>query len=301
MEKLKNLLKNENGNVLVLVSLAFTGLIALTGLVIDGGQLYMTKSHLQKTANAAVLSGAQELTNTEAKVTSVVDEILTRHNETGAKERLDISMNHRVGIELKKPVPLFFSSIFGVESVDVRVTAGARLGAMGRGTGAAPLGIDESISLEYGKIYELKVDQSGIEAGTNFGILALAGTGARTYKDTLLNGYQQELKVGDIVETQTGNVAGPTREAVDVLVNTCSSPLARDCPRALLVVVYKPHKHEQNQLKQVEVRGFAYFYLTERMRHNDSTVKGMFIKRADSGFEDLIAADRGAYSIRLTE
>ncbi|WP_078593386.1 Tad domain-containing protein [Evansella clarkii] len=300
MRKLKNLLKNENGSVLVLVSLAFAGLLALTGLVIDGGNLYMTKNHLQKTANAAALSGAQELTNGESQVSSVVNNILVHHREQGAMEKLEIILNNRVEVGLKKTVPLAFSSLLGFEAVDVRASATASIGTLGRAMGVAPLGIPESEILEYGKEYELKVDQTEAESGT-FGILALAGTGARTYRETLIAGYDKEIKVGDIINTESGNVAGPTREAVNHLVNTCSSPTARDCPRILLIPVYRPHQHEQNKLKQIQVTGFAYFYITKPMTNRDTSITGMFIKRADSGFTEPGALDRGAYTIRLTE
>ena len=60
------LFKKENGNALVLVSLAMMALLAMGGLAIDGGMLFMTKAQLQKAANAAVLSGAQELTHDTA-------------------------------------------------------------------------------------------------------------------------------------------------------------------------------------------------------------------------------------------
>lgn len=56
----RELVKREQGNVLVIVAVGLVALLLITGIVIDGGNLYMTKSHLQKTANAAVLSGVKK-------------------------------------------------------------------------------------------------------------------------------------------------------------------------------------------------------------------------------------------------
>lgn len=296
--------KKEDGNVMLLVSLSLIGMLAMTGLVIDGGSMMMTRSHLQKAANAAVLSGAQELTNEEEKVRNVVNDVLASHGERGSMQSLDINMENRVDIELKKEMPSRFSSLFGRESIPVHANAAAELGTMGRAVGAAPLGIDESIDLNYGREYKLKVDQTEVEAG-NFGILALGGPGAKTYSQNLRDGYQDPLQTGNVVETQTGNIAGKTRRGVRERIRACPYPPGemqhRDCPRVLLVPVYKPLSHSGNQLKEVKVTGFAYFYITKPMDANDTSISGKFIKRAGTGIVDGEAAHKGAFSIRLTE
>ncbi len=58
---LRRFYRNEDGNIIFISIFLFFAFIALAGLVVDGGHLYLTKAHLQKTANAAVLSGGQEL------------------------------------------------------------------------------------------------------------------------------------------------------------------------------------------------------------------------------------------------
>ena len=304
MVKIKRLIKEEKGNALVLVTIALMGLLTMAGLAIDGGMLFMTKSHLQKAANAAVLSGAQELPNDTEEVKKIVNDILSSHDSKIALKNIDITPEKEVGVEVEKPVKLAFSSILGVDSVNVGAQAAAGLGIMGKAVGAAPLGIDESVSLEYYKEYKLKVDSSEVEYG-NFGVLALGGPGAQTYEDNLRHGYQEEIKVGDILETQTGNIAGKTRSVVSELVNGCTeSPRdvnVRDCSRIILIPVYREYNHETNQLKTVEVKGFAYFYITDPMDSMDTSITGMFIKRAGTGFEDDHALNKGAFSIRLTE
>ncbi|HLO12996.1 MAG TPA: Tad domain-containing protein [Pseudoneobacillus sp.] len=304
MKNVLTSIKNEKGNVLVLVALSFMALLGMAGLAIDGGLLYMTKTQMQKTANAAVLSGAQELTNKEDRVKSVINVILKAHNEEASLESTEVEMDKRVSMTLRKPVKLAFARIFGINEVDVHVKAAAGLRPLGRAFGASPLGIDEKIPLEFNKPYELKVDSTSVDSG-NFGVLALGDVGAKTYEENLRYGYQAELKVGMVIDTQTGNIAGKTRDVVQQLVNGCpetsESIYDRKCSRIILIPVYKPYSFDQNQMKSVIITGFAYFYITDPMSSSDTSIKGMFIKRAGKGFEEVGSVSRGAYKIRMTE
>ncbi|WP_243354981.1 pilus assembly protein TadG-related protein [Bacillus litorisediminis] len=304
MNRIRDLWKKETGNALVFVSIALMTLLAITGLVIDGGMVYKTKIHLQKVANAAVLSGAQELTNNQEKVEEVVYEALSKNDQDAVVENLEITMGEKVAVDLEVPLSLAFSKLFGKDQVMVKAHAAAELRTMGRAAGAAPLGIDESIPLEYYKEYELKVDQHDNDTG-NFGVLALGGTGADTYEYNLRHGYQNEIAVGDILETQTGNIAGKTRTVIRERVNGCDeNPRdvnVRDCSRVILIPVYEPIAYQGNQLKQVKIVGFAYFYITDPMDEHDTSIKGMFIERTGTGYEEPGALERGAFSIRLTE
>jgi hypothetical protein len=298
------MMKSEEGSTIILAGFALLGLLLMTGLVIDGGTLYMTKSHMQKAANAAVLSGAQELTNQETEVTRVVNEVLTAHKEEMSVTSLLVEMNSKVNLNLEKNVSLVFSGLFGYDVVPVAVHAAAAIETMGRAAGAAPLGIDDSIQLEYYKEYQLKVAQQDVDTG-NFGVLALGGTGAQTYEDNLRYGYQSEIKAGDVIDTQTGNISGKTRSVIKEKIDSCpylnGETHHRDCPRVVLVPVYKPEQYDTNQLKSVRITGFAYFYITQPMDSKDTSISGMFIKRAGTGYTDPTIINKGAYSIKLTE
>ncbi|RZT21093.1 TadE/TadG family type IV pilus assembly protein [Fictibacillus sp. BK138] len=301
---MRRLIKKEEGNTIILVAFSLVALIAMTGLIIDGGKLFLTKTHLQKTANAAVLSGAQELTHEEESVRTIVHETLEKHSENHSLEDMKIQMEDKVSVDLSREVPLTFSQLFGFDTVPVNVHAAAELGTMGKAAGVAPLGIDESLGLEFNKEYSLKVDQTGVEAG-NFGVLALGGTGAATYEDNLLKGYLNELEVGDVLETQTGNIAGKTRAVIQERINSCPYPEGethhRDCSRIILIPVYEKLESDGNQLKEVKITGFAYFYITKPMDSKDTSITGMFIKRAGTGFVKPVDVNKGAFSIRLTE
>jgi len=301
---LRAFVRDERGNVLALVSFTLVALLAFAGLVIDGGMLMATRAQMQKAANAAALSAAQELPNSEASVVSVAETVLHAHGEHGHMDRLQVAMDDRVHVGLTADVPLGFAGLFGFETAPVAVAATAELGVMGAAIGAAPLGIDENIPLVFGQEYRLKVDNTGVEAGY-FGVLALGGPGAATYEDNLRFGYQGWIGKGDVLETQTGNIAGKTRSSIAERLLDCPYPegemFHRDCPRILLVPVYRPHDVRSNQLKEVEVTGFAYFYVTEPMSPHDTYITGTFVERAGTGFVNPDAVSKGAFAIRLTE
>jgi hypothetical protein len=296
--------KEEKGSTIILAAISLLVLLGMAGLAIDGSLIYMTKSKLQKAANAAVLSGAQDLPFTEQKVTDTVHYVLNAHDESTSMAEIEIELEKKVGLNLTQEVNLTFASIFGFEKVDVKVHAAAGLYPFGKAVGAVPLGVDDSKPLEYFKEYQLKVGPSESEYG-NFGILALERPGAKTYEENLRNGYQGEIKIGEIVNTQTGNIAGKTIDVIQERVNGCSQPPGdysiRDCSRIILILVYKPYAYEAGQMKQVQVTGFAYFYIKAPMDSKDTSITGVFIKRAGTGTYIEGSLDKGAYTTRLME
>ncbi|GGM30629.1 hypothetical protein GCM10011351_15950 [Paraliobacillus quinghaiensis] len=305
MKKIKQLFTKQNGSVLVLVAFAFTGILGMTGLAIDGGIVYMNKAELQKIANAAVLSGAQELTSDGGNVKIIAQEVIAQHDEADTLQSTDViqtEIEQSVRVSLKKTVPHSFLKLFGVQSADVHAEAKAGLGVMGSAIGAAPLGIDESLELVYGEEYPLKVGSGDSDTG-NFGILALIGSGTNNYEDALENGYQEELKVGDVIYTESGNKIGNTPTIINnKAANSCTIS-DRDCERILLVPVYKPYIDDGGKIKQVKITGFAYFYVLEFVSDGlgKGSIKGKFIKRTGTGFTTAGAVDKGAYSIKLME
>lgn len=303
---LKGLYKEEKGTAVVIFALFIVLIIGMAGLVIDIGAVYNARSQLKKTANAAALSGAQELTNNEASVNEVVENILAADDEEKSLKELGIQREgeYKLRVSLEREIPMNFLRLFKINSIKANASSTAGLLPMNRANGAVPLGIDKSVSLEYMKEYKLKVD-SGDSLFGNFGILALSGPGAKLYEQDLKYGFDGELQIGDIIDTQTGNIEGKTKNAIDYRISSSPYPegdiTSRNNPRIMLVLIYEPYKIESNQMKQVKIDGFAYFYIKQPMDKNDSSITGYFIKRAGNGFGAVDAENKGAYAIRLME
>jgi hypothetical protein len=297
---------DEKGNGLLLFSLFFLVFIGISGLVIDAGILYKTRTELRKTANAAVLSGAQELTNSNDAVTNVINTILKADGAEGSLREVLIKPGgeNKIKLTLEKNVPLNFMKLFKINTIQVSATSSAVIAPLTSAVNAVPLGIDKSIPLEYMKEYRLKVD-AGDSAAGNFGVLALSGVGANLYEQDLMYGYDNMLEIGDIIPTETGNIAGKTRNGVNYRIN--SSPYAvddyshRDDPRVILILIYEPYQISTEQLKSVKVCGFAYFYLKEPMSSKDTSITGYFIQRVGTGTGGINAKNNGAYAVKLVE
>lgn len=304
MLKRLDFIKEEDGIAVVWFSIVFVVMIFIAGMAIDGGRLYETKSELRKAADAAVLSGAQNLEISNSSVSDIVDKILIAHNEQDSLTNLQITDGSKVSATLEKQVPLYFMKIFNIDSSTVNVRSTAAIFPVQQTIGIVPFGINKDIQLEYLKEYELKVD-SGDSLTGNFGIIALAGVGGRLYEDALMYGYDQKITEGQIIDTQTGNVAQKTVKGVNYRID--SSPYTtgdlthRDDPRIITILVYEPYSISTNQLKSVKVVGFASFYLEQPMSANDSTVKGYFIKRVGTGISNENTLDRGTYAVKLVE
>lgn len=305
MKKFK-LYKEEDGIGLVWFALSFVVIISIAGLAIDGGRLYLAKTELRKVSDAAVLSGAQELEISDSSVTNIVNQILIAHNEQSSLKELQIrpGNENKLTVTLEKDVPLYFMKIFNFDSTPVSIRSSAAIYPIVRTEGTVPFGIHKDTQFEFMKEYELKVDAGDSEVG-NFGILALAGVGGRLYEDALKYGYNEELKAGQIVNTQTGNIEQKTIKGVNYRIDT--SPYAdgditnRDDPRIITILIYEPVSVTGNQVKSVKIVGFAYFYLAQPMSTTDSTVRGYFIKKVGTGIGDDNALDKGAYAIKLVE
>ncbi|MGH6920652.1 MAG: pilus assembly protein TadG-related protein, partial [Geminicoccaceae bacterium] len=58
---MRALLRDQRGNIAMLFALVTGALFAFSALAVDGGQLYVLKSKLQRTADAAALAAASQL------------------------------------------------------------------------------------------------------------------------------------------------------------------------------------------------------------------------------------------------
>lgn len=297
--------RNEQGTVAVLVALSMMVLIGLTAIVIDGGRLFLEQSRLQKAIDAAVLAGAQELPTrpdlarqqaeqaASANGISVNEIVLTFENG-----------NTLIRAQTARTEPLTFGNALGFSSSNVEAKAAVQLRPLTSAIGVIPLGVDYSRQLSFGDPVVMKAGEADVG---NFGALALSGPGADHYEEDLHNGSQSEISVGDILDTQTGNLVGPTIQGLEDRMAACSDGSVTyynyppDCPRVVLVPVYKPIGNS-HQLKQVEVVGFASFFIESVGDPNEGAeVVGRFIQTAYSGSSSSDTGDYGTYGYKLIE
>jgi hypothetical protein len=121
----------------------------------------------------------------------------------------------------------------------------------------------------------------------NWGPLALGGTGASTFESNVENGYFGKVGIGDLLNTETGLMAGPTKIAFDARLSagetqdpggTYANHTLTD-PRAVTVPMVD--FANINGKSQVPVIGFAELWLVGMDKKENITT--YFIKQVVDG------------------
>jgi hypothetical protein len=305
--------------VLVITALAMVVLLGLMALGLDLGLVLLRKQELANAADAAALAGVQELP-------ASAENARLRAIQYGVgngmiTDQMSVSVSSdlaEVGVVVSETVDLFFAPVLGIRQATVSARATARTGTVSGVMGVVPLSVEQD-DFVFGEKYYLKYGSpdleldgttepeepiSGVRQG-NFGALALGGTGASNYLDKFMHGYRKMMRVGDIVETETGNMAGPTENGVKWRTEgsaalTCTiDNVTRACPQ--LVIVPVVDKLTKGGRGPVTVVGFAAFFLegTDR-KQSRSYVVGRFLRRVVDG-EIGHAGDFGLQAYRLVE
>lgn len=132
----------------------------------------------------------------------------------------------------------------------------------------------------FGEEYTIK-DGGGDGAYGNYGPLALGGTGSSVYESVFKNGYGGEVSLGDFLNTEPGNMKGPTEDAVTARIASGDD--------IILIVLTDDYPKGRDQ---IEVIGFAAFQLTGV--DNKGAVTGTFVDNYKvSGKGSMTAPDYG--------
>lgn len=311
LKKPLTILLEEKGAVLILVALAMTVLFVFLGLVVDAGLGYLTRARLTATVDAAALAGAQELPADPSGAAAVAKEYAASNGLPAEQVAVEVSPDQKsITVEGQRRISFFLGQFLGQSEAVVRARALAQVASPQGVWGAAPLAVEDH-QLEFGARYVLKNGAGEYESHLgpgNFGALSLGGTGASKYEENLKYGYQEMLKVGDQVDTETGNMSNPTKRAIDYRLDRCPDPscspagFSRDCQHILIVPLYQTVETEGQQIKKVLVSGFAAFYVEKvEGQGNDSYIYGYFVRTLAKGMGELSGVDTGLYVVRLVQ
>jgi hypothetical protein len=300
LTRLRNIFKSEKGSAAVIIALTMTVFVGFSATVIDAGLLYVTKSKLSNAMDAAALAGVQELPYHPQAAINVAKAYAQANGIDESKLNIEI-INNNTGIRVttNRDIEFFFAKVLGHNSGRVEGSATARVLPISGLNGAVPLGI-EDIAFEFGQTYTLKVGAGESEQGW-FGALALEKPGASQYEENLKFGFKGQIKIGDILDIQTGNISNPTKRAIDYRILHCShnctvNDFNRNCMRLLKVPVIIPAGH-----KKVQVVGFSMFLVDQVLgQGNQSFITGTFIRTVTTGDMDEDTPYFGLYGAKLT-
>ncbi|MRG85810.1 TadE/TadG family type IV pilus assembly protein [Salinibacillus xinjiangensis] len=299
---MKKIWKREDGAVMVLVALAMSGFLALTALVLDGGSIYLARNQLQKTVDAAALAGAQDLPTFPETASQSAKWVATQNGGATSLSVEFLSDHKGIRVNGEKKVNLTFGNALGFDDPIVTASAVVQLAPITSAKGAIPLGVQNNTDMTQGDLIELKV---GDPVVGNFGAIELTGSGARNYRDDFINGFDKTLHVGQMLSTEPGKMSGATKEAVDYRISLCPDAtfdnFSPSCQRVVLVMVYKPVNVDETKIKEIEIVGFASFFLEGTAPNDDSVVLGRFIQTTHNGGSDPDQYNYGSYGLKLIQ
>ncbi|QFT88467.1 hypothetical protein FIU87_07420 [Bacillus sp. THAF10] len=289
----RKMIKNDDGNALVLMAFILSLLVGLCGVVIDGGRLYHQKGELQKAIDAAALAGAQQLGKGQTEIKNTAIEMAAKNGITVAASEITVTSWY-VAIYKTVPKEMTFAKVFGFSSVDVFAKTKAYKDSskgLAKHSQVLPVGIPATKAVP-NKLHTLHFTPASGSEGPqqgNFGFLAIGGRGADVLEENIVNGIEGE--VNTIVTTEPGLKWGKVRSGFQTRIANdqgkahCQShsTATKDCSRVAIVPVVESYG-VANGRSQVKIIGFAAYWIAEVEPNGaEKSVKGYFVNMVTSG------------------
>ncbi|MFZ5814753.1 MAG: pilus assembly protein TadG-related protein [Bacillota bacterium] len=297
---------NQEGSVVPLVAISMTCLMGLVALGVDVGLLYMERSRLHNVADIAALTAVQHLPDDPVSAYLAAREYLQKngYNPDLADVTVD-PIGRTVAVGAGNTVDLIFARVLGRQQQTVYGGSSATIQSISGVFGAVPLGVAQADWQMYDPvILKLSANDGTVSPG-NYQALALGKSGASMYEMNLMNGYQDWIRVGQWLDTETGNMANPTVRAIKYRID--SDPLAtytdatKGSPRLVPIPVLR--SFEVNGKGQVEVVGFGMFFLESvaETGSDKAEITGRFVRMLAEGEANGTAPDFGLSRAKLIQ
>ncbi len=217
-------------------------LLGMTGLAIDVGSYASERRTLQNAADSIALAAGRDLPNSAAVQAAALDYAAKNSIDTTGMTVLVTggSTTPRVKITLVDMHEFSFIKALGVDDKTVGATATSGLFTQAGGTGVVPWSIEKTTvdASASGAVVTIKYDSGGATNG-NFGAIRIDGSGASDYENSAKYGATAGICStamtgcttsncpstscpetapecdGPECTPKTGNMTGPTRDAVD--------------------------------------------------------------------------------------
>jgi hypothetical protein len=300
-KKIWRLINNENGFSLIVVGISMAFLLGIIGMISDFGNVMLTRQKLVNAADSGALAGSLVL-NVNQTSSYIENSAMEKARQVsianGAPEdeiQVEI-MDRTISVSATKNVAMIFLKIFGIDNHLVSAKATALTGGLDSFLGIAPLSIKDQ-PLTYGEISSLKFGSP--DSPGNFGALALAGKGASNYKHNLINGFSQQVSIGEILMTEPGNMSGPT-DGIDERIGRCLDGCTYDnfkpgCPRVLVIPMFDNSLQGRDE---IIITDFAVFFVDRAISESDE-IMGYFVRMASNGTVNPSRYNSDLYSARL--
>lgn len=149
--------RGERGQVLVLFTISAVAIVAMVGLVIDGGWTFVQRRDQQNVSDAAAMAGAYAYINSNYDPTTAIAAAKNNAAANGYQDgvngvAVDVTVNgSNIVVNVTKPHQNFFAGIVGFNQWDVSATATTESGVPNAANGAMPIIFNmDAISPPYG-------------------------------------------------------------------------------------------------------------------------------------------------------
>lgn len=117
----------------------------------------------------------------------------------------------------------------------------------------------------------------------------------------MLSGYPGTIAVGDVLETEPGNMASSISDVQQVIASDSSATFSNfdpDSPRVWTIPIVEVWV--VNGRSEVRVVGFAQFFIEGiQKKSGKAEIKGRFIQRTVNGTIGEGVAEKGTYGVKL--
>jgi len=256
--------RGQRGVVVVLFTIAMLAMLGLTGLALDGAHAMLNKTRLQNTVDAAALSAAKTLDETDDRVAATVEALaMFSTNASGAGNaeiaasyssgQLTVSVQYSNTLHPFVPatvperyvrvtatnlrLPGWFIPVMGFDEMVVAASAVAGPSpTINQSCNIAPMMVcgngsadpADNFGYDMGVADVLKASTNSFEVGTgNFQLIRLdGGQGGADVREAMAGAYEGCLTSGTTIPTEPGNTVGPVVQGLNTRFGIYSGPMS---------------------------------------------------------------------------
>lgn len=228
-----NRLRRRRGGTMTLAVVSLGLSLITLGVEMDAGRLFFARHQDQIIADSATMAASTKIPR-GSEATAAANRIVSAYQATYNRSftpTISLTMNDQglataVIVRITEPVPMFFPVLMGTSSRGTATRAAAnRVIPSALLAGAVPIGVQYNTTFDlpsngYASPSAITLKQpskaSEYWKSGNYGALRLPGddSGANQWSTYLKYGYRGRMEVGQYVTPQTGNMKGPSVDAL---------------------------------------------------------------------------------------
>ena len=218
--------QRDEGAIAVIAAVAFLPLCLMLAIVVDSGRVWVGRTRLQNSVEAAAIAAAQNWMTQGQACSATALAVVSSDGSAPTAVQCTVTGSNTSGVTrvtATDPIGLTFATLVGRSSSVVSASTGVRIGAVGSAVGVWPFGLCSQVKAVSDWIalgmttatstvirFEDQNQTCGGSVSGNWGVLDFNGgssSNAET-KDWVDNGYLGVVKVGDWIVGSPGAPSG---------------------------------------------------------------------------------------------